>query len=326
MPTHRRTFSSRFLSFAGLLAASSILAQQDPVFTAIQPLTNREMRLLFSAPTGTSYRIQVATNLEQWNSLLTLTSAGINPNTDSAAPFLGGRFYRAVEVTGSNVFTGDHLVTDDGEVIIHPINHASFVMSWNGKTLYNDPVGGAAPYQGLPRADLVLVSHIHSDHYLASTLAAVRGTNGVIIAPLAVYNDAGMAALRGSTVVLTNNTSTNLAGIGIEAVPAYNSNHPRGTGNGYVLTIGRRQIYMSGDTGDIPEMQVLPNIDVAFVCMNVPYTMSVTQAAAVIRAFHPKVVYPYHYRNQDSTYANFATLKQLVGTDLGIEVRLRKWY
>jgi len=104
-------------------------------------------------------------------------------------------------------------------------------------------------------------------------------------------------------------------------VPAYNSNHPKGRGNGYVLTIGGKRIYMSGDTGDIPETRALQDIDVSFVCMNLPFTMSVDQASDVVRAFRPKVVYPYHY-----SQSNVNSFKQKVGTDLGVEVRLRKWY
>jgi L-ascorbate metabolism protein UlaG (beta-lactamase superfamily) len=97
-------------------------------------------------------------------------------------------------------------------------------------------------------------------------------------------------------------------------------------GNGYVLTLGGKRIYMSGDTGDIPETRALQNIDVAFLCVNVPFTMTVNQAAAVTRAFAPKVVYPYHFHNQDGTYSNLTSLKSLVGYDLPIEVRIRKWY
>jgi len=135
--------------------------------------------------------------------------------------------------------------------------------------------------------------------------------------------------LKSRTIILTNGTTTNVLGVGIEAVPAYNltsANHVKGVGNGYVLTIGGRRLYLSGDSEDIPEMRALPGIDVAFVCMNVPFTMPVDKAASAARAFRPRVLYPYHYRNQDSSYANLNALKQQVGTDLGIEVRLRKWY
>ena len=115
-------------------------------------------------------------------------------------------------------------------------------------------------------------------------------------------------------------------GISIEGVPAYNSNHPLGTCNAYVLTIGGKRIFISGDTGDTPEMRALPNIDAAFLCMNIPFTMNITTAASVVRAFRPAIVFPYHCRNQDNSDADLNSFKQQVGTDLGIEVRNRTWY
>jgi L-ascorbate metabolism protein UlaG (beta-lactamase superfamily) len=307
---------------AGLLPA-----QPAPQFSGIQHLTNSEALLKLAAPAGFNFRIDASTNLIRWDFLTTLRSAGSIQHTDSAAPFLVSRFYRAVQVPETNAVTGDHLATEDGDVLIHPINHASFVMIWNGKTIYNDPVGPAATYQGLPRADLILVSHIHGDHFdsSGSTLNSVKGSNAVIVAPQAVFNMLS-ATLKNLTIVQTNGSTTNVMGLTIDAVPAYNSNHPRGTGNGYILTIGGKRIYMSGDTEDIPEMRSLQGIDVAFLCMNVPFTMSVNQAASAVRDFHPRVVYPYHYRNQDSSFANLNSFKQQVGTDLGVEVRSRKWY
>jgi L-ascorbate metabolism protein UlaG (beta-lactamase superfamily) len=132
--------------------------------------------------------------------------------------------------------------------------------------------------------------------------------------------------LAGRAATLTNGQSLKLLDIGVEAVPAYNltperlSNHPKGRDNGYVLTIGGKQIYLSGDTEDIPEMLALKNIDVAFICMNGP-TMDVVQAARAVRAFKPKIVYPYHYSGSD-----LEKFKSLVGADQGVEVRIRDWY
>lgn len=312
--------------FAFLLGlAGSLIAQEAPQFTGIQSLTNREMLLKLSASNGLNYRIEVSTNLPEWQSLLTLLSTGVQQHTDSASPFLGLRFYRAFQLTGTNILTGDHLVTTNGDVVIHPINHASFVMSWNGKMIYNDPVGASTLYQGLPRADLILVSHSHTDHFSSSTLNAVTNANTIIIAPQAVYNSLP-TALRSLTLVMTNGASTTRLGLAIDAVPAYNGNHPLGTGNGYVLTIGGKRLYMSGDTGNIAEMRALQGIDVAFVCMNVPFTMTVNEATNAVRAFRPKVVYPYHYRDQSGASTNANFFKQRLGTDPGIEVRLRPWY
>ncbi len=191
--------------------------------------------------------------------------------------------------------------------------------------IYNDPVGAASLYEAFPKADLILVSHSHGDHYSNSTLEAVRGPSARIIAPQVVFNSM-TAALKTVTTVLANGASTTVMGVTVDAVPAYNNNHPQGQGNGYVVTIGGKRIYMSGDTGNTPEMRALPNIDVAFLCMNVPFTMSVAQASNAVRSFRPRVVYPYHYRNQDSSFADLNAFKQQVGTDLGIEVRQRVWY
>jgi L-ascorbate metabolism protein UlaG (beta-lactamase superfamily) len=268
--------------------------------------------------------LEVSTNLQSWLSLVTLpTSTGWLQHTDSAAPFLSRRFYRALQLAETNVVTGDHLVTDAGEVIIHPINHATFVMSWNGKAIYVDPVGGAARFQDLPRADWILITHGHSDHLDASTITAVKATNAVIVAPQAVYQGLS-SSLRSITTTMTNGALASILGLAIEAVPMYNltaANHPRGNGNGYVLTIGGRRIYISGDTDNTAEVRALSEINVAFVCMRPPYTMDVAQAASATRSFRPKVVYPYHYQGNDVN-----KFKQLVGLDLAIEVRLRNWY
>jgi hypothetical protein len=225
----------------------------------------------------------------------------------------------------TNSLTGDHLVTADGDVLIHPVNHASFVMRWKGRMIYNDPVGAASLYKGIAAADLVLISHAHSDHFDTGTLTAIKQAGTLMVAPAAVYSSLS-TVLKAITIPLANGASTNLLGLTIDAIPAYNSNHPKGTGNGYIVTLGGRRLYMSGDTGDIAEMKTITGIDVAFVCMNVPYTMTVNQAAAIVRTFRPGVVYPYHYRNADNSLANLTSFKQLIGTDLAIEVRQRKWY
>lgn len=307
------------LSLGGL---AWLAAQDRPSFTDISRQTNSEVQLRLASTS--TYRISVSTNLNTWEPLLSSPPQNTQ-HLDSAAPFITNRFYFLQEVSGTNTITGDHFVTLEGEVIVRPVNHASFVMQWRERMIYNDPVGANSLYSAFPKADLILVSHTHGDHFSASTLNLVRRTNGVIIAPQAVYNQLS-GALRSATIVLTNGQSTNVLGMGIEAVPAYNGNHPRGIGNGYVLTIGGKRFYMAGDTGDVAEMRALQDIDVAFLCMNVPFTMTVTAAASAARDFKPKVLYPYHYRNQDNTFANLNELKRLIGTDHGIEVRTRKWY
>ncbi|HMP83776.1 MAG TPA: MBL fold metallo-hydrolase, partial [Verrucomicrobiota bacterium] len=239
--------------------------------------------------------------------------------------YLGTRFYRAVELTGPNIMAGDILQTTNGDVVIQPRYHASFVMQWNGKMIYADPAPPAT-FAGLPKADLILITHSHGDHYSASTINSVTNTGCRIIAPQTVYN-AMTAALRSNTVVLPYDAATNVMGINVLAVPGYNTpNHPYTNNNSYVLTLGGKRIFISGDTGDVPEIRALTDIDVAFLCMNVPFTMAAREATNCIRAMRPKVVYPYHYRDQSGTMTNAATFKQWLGTDLGIEVRLRNWY
>jgi L-ascorbate metabolism protein UlaG (beta-lactamase superfamily) len=302
-----------------------VFAQAPPQFTRVQPITNREIALTLSGQTGAYYQIDAATNLTAWDGLATLASGATSSiqYTDSATPFLSARYYRAQQLTGSNVFTGDHLPTTNGDVIIHPARHATLILNWQGSTIYVDPTNSAG--YGLPKADLVLVTHAHFDHFNTAGINAVVGTNTVIITSQDVYNQL-TAPQKAIGRVLGYGASTNVVGLEVQAVPAYNSYHAFGTGNGYVLIIGGKRIFISGDTGNITEMRALTNIDVAFVCMNQPYTMTVAEATNAVTAFHPKVVYPYHYQDSGGATANAAVFKQRLRTDLGIEVRLRSWY
>jgi len=221
---------------------------------------------------------------------------------------------------------GDRVPTSDGDLIIHPINHATFVMNWKHKVIYVDPVGNGKRFDGLPKADLILVTDIHGDHLSSETLEAVADAKTMIVAPSAVAEKLS-EKLRKQTTVLPNGETKSVASISIEAVPMYNLTadrlkyHNKGRGNGYVVMAGGKRVYISGDTEDIPEMRALKNIDVAFVCMNLPYTMTEEQAASAVREFKPKIVYPYHYRGSD-----VEKFKKLVGDGSGIEVRLRDWY
>lgn len=221
---------------------------------------------------------------------------------------------------------GDHVATDRGDLVIHPIDHATFAMAWDGHTIYVDPVGGAESFADMPDPDLILVTDIHGDHLDADTLAAVVGVDTLIVAPQAVV-DQLPADLQAAARTLANGEQTTLLDVGIEAIPMYNltedrlSYHEKGRGNGYVLTIGGQRVYISGDTEDIPEMRALEDIDVAFVCFNLPYTMTEEQAASAVLEFAPRIVYPYHYRGSDLD--EFASL---VGENPDIEVRRGNWY
>lgn len=223
-------------------------------------------------------------------------------------------------------WAADMYETANGKLEVNPVRHATLAFRWAGKTILIDPVGGKAPLVKFGTPDLILVTDIHGDHYHKGTLQAVAGKSTRIIAPEAVA--ALMPReLRARTSTLANGQKTKLHGIHVEAVPMYNLTparlkfHNKGRGNGYLLTLGGKRVYCSGDTEDIPEMRALKNVDVAFVCMNLPYTMTEEQAADAVRAFKPKVVYPYHYRGSDTE-----KFKKLVGGDAKIKVRLRNWY
>ncbi|MEO5999680.1 MAG: MBL fold metallo-hydrolase [Chitinophagaceae bacterium] len=222
----------------------------------------------------------------------------------------------------------DHEKVTGGELTIQPITHATLVLSYDKKNIYIDPTGGADAFKGLAAPNLILITDIHGDHMDVKTLEAVNTSKAVIVVPQAVADKLPTTIDKQTLVILKNGDKTSQAGISILAVPMYNlpeaadAFHTKGRGNGYVLTIGGKNIYVSGDTEDIPEMRALKNIDIAFVCMNLPYTMDVTQAAQGVLAFKPKVVYPYHYRGQDVN-----RFKSLVNEgDKNIDVRLRNWY
>jgi L-ascorbate metabolism protein UlaG (beta-lactamase superfamily) len=213
-----------------------------------------------------------------------------------------------------------------GEIKIFPVNHATLVLGWNNQSLYVDPVGSAQAFQGLPAPGLILITHLHGDHLSADTLKALSKPNTKLIAPPTVVEQLP-ANLKDQATVLTNGQMMEVSGIRIEAVPAYNLTsqrlnfHPKGRDNGYVLTLGGKRVYLSGDTEDTPEMLSLKNIDLAFLCMNLPYTMTVDQAARAVRSFKPGTVYPYHCRGSD-----LEQFKKLVGTDAGVKVRVLDWY
>ncbi len=222
----------------------------------------------------------------------------------------------------------DTLKAEKGDISIHPVEHASFAMKWNGKTVFVDPTKGGDAWKEFGKPDLILITDIHGDHHDPKTLGAVRAPDSVVIVPAAVAEK--MGADKGSAKLLANGEKTKVGDIEVEAVPMYNLTedrkkfHTKGRGNGYVVTMGGKRIYISGDTEDIPEMRALKDIDAAFVCMNLPYTMDVDRAADAVLAFKPKVVYPYHYRGKEMS--NVEKFKTLVSKDKSIEVRLLKWY
>jgi L-ascorbate metabolism protein UlaG (beta-lactamase superfamily) len=189
--------------------------------------------------------------------------------------------------------------------------------------IYCDPVGDPAAYSAHPAPDLILVTHEHGDHYNADTLVALAGEATQLVTNPAVH---GMLpeALKARATALINGASATVGNIGVSAIPAYNTTedrkkyHPQGRDNGYVLNLEGARVYIAGDTEDIPEMRALEGIDIAFVPMNLPYTMSIEQAASAVNAFRPKYVYPYHYKGSDPVA--FAALVT------GPEVKQGPWY
>lgn len=228
----------------------------------------------------------------------------------------------AMEADPMNMITGQ-----SGDIAIYPVQHASLALQGGGKVIYSDPVGDLAAYADLPKPDLIVITHEHGDHYNAETLGSLMGDNTQLLTNQAVF-DQLPAELKNKAKSVANGEEIDIAGMTIDAVPAYNSTedrkkyHPEGRDNGYVFTLDGKRIYIAGDTEDVPSMRALTGIDLAFLPMNLPYTMDIDQAASAVAAFKPKVVYPYHYKGSD-----VAAFKKLVDAgDSGSEVRLAKWY
>lgn len=215
----------------------------------------------------------------------------------------------------------DVIPTDAGDVTITFLGHASLMLQWQGKVMHIDPWSAQADYSALPKADLVLVTHEHRDHLDMTAIDAVKKDGTLFASSLKA------SGLLKSPTVLKNGESATLLGIRIDAVPAYNRvhmrspgepYHPRGVGNGYVLHFGSTRIYVAGDTEDIPEMAALKGVDVAFLPVNLPYTMSVDMLVEAAKLVQPKVLYPYHTGDTDMG-ALQARLKDVPG----VETRIR---
>ncbi|OGX84134.1 MBL fold metallo-hydrolase [Hymenobacter lapidarius] len=225
----------------------------------------------------------------------------------------------------------DQIATKKGPLTVQPITHGSVVFTWNGKTIYVDPYGGAAAYAGLAAPDVILITDIHGDHLDPKTLAALAVGKALMVVPQAVA-DKLPAEYRAQVRILRNGQRLDTLGMSVSAIPMYNlpeaadAPHTKGRGNGYVLNLGGKNVYLSGDTEDIAEMRALKGIDVAFVCMNLPYTMDANQAAQGVLAFKPRIVYPYHYRGQNGL-SDVGSFKKTVNmANKKIDVRLRNWY
>lgn len=219
----------------------------------------------------------------------------------------------------------------DSNITIIPIAHATTVLEWNNTIIYIDPVGGAVAFEDQKQPDLILITDIHGDHFNLKTLQELNTEKAKIMMPQAVA-DKMPKEFTPQIDVLNNGETKERFEIHVEAVPMYNLRkealkfHTKGRGNGYILTMGGQRLYFSGDTEDIPEMRALKNIDKAFVCMNLPYTMTEENAASAVLEFQPKQVYPYHYRGNPNV-SNVAKFKTLVHKgNPAIEVVQLDWY
>ncbi|MFQ5604980.1 MAG: MBL fold metallo-hydrolase [bacterium] len=206
-----------------------------------------------------------------------------------------------------------------------PINHATFVITTKKLTIFVDPVGEAKQYEKFSSPDMILITDVHRDHLAPDLVNSLKTQKTVVIGPKAVVDRLKHGE------VLQNGESKSFNNVKVEAVPMYNLTegrlkfHEKGRGNGYVVTLKDKRIYISGDTEDIKEMRALKNIDYAFVCMNLPYTMTVEQAASAVLEFQPKTVFPYHYRGT-SGMSDVEKFKSLVSKNKKINVKLLDWY
>jgi len=223
--------------------------------------------------------------------------------------------------SAQNKFQEDSIKTSRGDLRITFIGHASLIFDYAGKVIYIDPVNAQADYSKFPKADLILITHEHQDHLDPQAIQGLRNDKTRII-----LNEASAGQVPGGKV-MKNGDSMEVNNLLIEAVPAYNivnkrsdgaPFHPQGVGNGYIITFGDKRVYIAGDTENTPEMKALKNIDVAFLPMNLPYTMTPEMVADAAKAFQPKILYPYHYGETDTS-----KLIQLLMGEKNIDVRIR---
>ena len=220
-----------------------------------------------------------------------------------------------------STFETDVISTSAGDVTITFIGHGSLMMEFKGKIIHVDPFGELADYSQLPKADIVLITHDHGDHLDLGALEKIRTENTIV-----VLTELCMAQVKDG-IVMHNGGTREVGGLTVTAVPAYNivnkrpdgsPFHPKGAGNGYIITFGDTRIYVAGDTENTPEMKALENISIAFLPMNLPYTMTPEMVADAVRAFRPRILYPYHFGKTDTS-----TITDLLKGE-GVDVRIRK--
>jgi L-ascorbate metabolism protein UlaG (beta-lactamase superfamily) len=214
----------------------------------------------------------------------------------------------------------DVFKTSKGDLEIYFIGHASLMFKYGGKTIHIDPTSMVGDYSKLPKADLVFITHEHFDHFDAKALEQISTDKITVVSTPTVAKQCK------NCIVMQNGDINTIEGLPVEAVPAYNiiherskgmPFHPKGVGNGYVITFGDLRVYIAGDTENVPEMKALKNIDIAFLPMNLPYTMTPEMVADATKAFNPKILYPYHFSETDTS--RIADLLK----DEKVEVRIR---
>lgn len=213
-------------------------------------------------------------------------------------------------------FEKDIISTTGGDIEITFIGHGTLMFRYNDRVIHVDPWTRFTDYKNMPKADLILITHEHMDHLDSKAIAALRQENTKIILTETCSKQVGNGK------IMKNGDVREISGFKIEAVPAYNMEkqfHPRGKGNGYIITFGEKKIYVAGDTENIPEMKALKDIDIAFLPMNLPYTMTPEMVADAAKAFRPGILYPYHYGETDTS-----RLVELMKDEKDIEVRIRK--
>lgn len=231
-------------------------------------------------------------------------------------------FISAGSVFAQGQFEKDLISTSAGDLEITLIGHGTLMFTFDGNVIHVDPFGKLADYSQLPKADMILMTHEHFDHLDPEALGQIRTENTIVVLTetCAEQVDGG--------IVMKNGDVETIGGLKIEAIPAYNivhkrddgqAFHPKGQGNGYIITFGDKRVYIAGDTENIPEMKALEEIECAFLPMNLPYTMTPEMAADAAKAFKPKILYPYHFGNTNTT-----ELVELLKDADDIEVRIRK--
>ena len=215
-------------------------------------------------------------------------------------------------------FKMDTIKTSNGNLEITFFGHATLMFSFGGKIIHVDPWTSFTDYRDFPKADIILITHEHFDHLDKKAIDTLKKDGTEIIA-----NEAAIKQIGEGTVMKNGDVKT-VSGFKIEAVPAYNLApdtrfHPKGVGNGYLITFGDKRVYVAGDTENTPDMKALKNIDIAFLPMNLPYTMTPEMVADAAKAFRPSILYPYHYGETDTS-----KLVDLLKDEKDIEVRIRK--